>query len=350
MWWFGGGMDLTPYYGFEEDARHFHATCKNALDPFGADYYPRFKKWCDEYFHLKHRNEPRGIGGIFFDDLAERDFENSFSLGAVRSATISSPPTSRSSSAEGASLRRARARLPGLPPRPLRRVQPGLRPRHAVRPAVGRAHRIDPDVAAAGGIVALRLEARAGLARRKALHGLPQTSRLDLAMRPAYRALFLALAGIALAACGAQEPVTDADKALFLRVADLAEFGVRYPNAEAAESFSKAKQIDGSYEITYSSRPRARCGPCACRQRERRAQHLGRRACRERGKNRLAGRIQEKRRRGARSARRPRRQADPAGQGRPADRQCLHPARRSQDPPPDHVRPVREGLRPSGRS
>jgi coproporphyrinogen III oxidase len=67
VWWFGGGMDLTPYYGFEEDAHHFHATCKKAA---GTDY-PRFKKWCDEYFHVKHRNEPRGIGGIFFDDLAD---------------------------------------------------------------------------------------------------------------------------------------------------------------------------------------------------------------------------------------------------------------------------------------
>jgi coproporphyrinogen III oxidase len=80
IWWFGGGMDLTPYYGFEEDARHFHSSCKQALDPFGADYHPRFKRWCDEYFHLKHRNEPRGIGGIFFDDLAERDFDFSFRL------------------------------------------------------------------------------------------------------------------------------------------------------------------------------------------------------------------------------------------------------------------------------
>jgi coproporphyrinogen III oxidase len=79
-WWFGGGMDLTPYYGFEEDARHFHGRCKTALDPFGADYYPRFKAWCDRYFHLKHRGEPRGIGGIFFDDLAERDFDFSFRL------------------------------------------------------------------------------------------------------------------------------------------------------------------------------------------------------------------------------------------------------------------------------
>ncbi len=79
-WWFGGGMDLTPYYGFEEDARHFHESCKRALEPFGADYYPRFKRWCDEYFHLKHRGEPRGIGGVFFDDLAERDFAFSFAL------------------------------------------------------------------------------------------------------------------------------------------------------------------------------------------------------------------------------------------------------------------------------
>ena len=71
-WWFGGGMDLTPYYGFEDDARHFHRTCKAALEPFGPDCYPRFKKWCDEYFYLKHRSEPRGIGGIFFDDLAEK--------------------------------------------------------------------------------------------------------------------------------------------------------------------------------------------------------------------------------------------------------------------------------------
>jgi coproporphyrinogen III oxidase len=79
-WWFGGGMDLTPYYGFEEDARHFHAACKAALAPFGAERYPRYKKWCDEYFFLKHRNEPRGIGGIFFDDLNDPDFDTCFAL------------------------------------------------------------------------------------------------------------------------------------------------------------------------------------------------------------------------------------------------------------------------------
>ena len=79
-WWFGGGMDLTPFYGFEEDARHFHAACKAALDPFGAQWHPRFKRWCDEYFFLKHRNEPRGVGGIFFDDLTEGGFERCFAL------------------------------------------------------------------------------------------------------------------------------------------------------------------------------------------------------------------------------------------------------------------------------
>jgi coproporphyrinogen III oxidase len=80
VWWFGGGMDLTPYYGFEEDAKHFHATCKNALDPFGSDLHPRFKGWCDRYFFLKHRNEPRGIGGVFFDDFAEGGFEQAFGM------------------------------------------------------------------------------------------------------------------------------------------------------------------------------------------------------------------------------------------------------------------------------
>ncbi|HIH2746761.1 oxygen-dependent coproporphyrinogen oxidase [Burkholderia aenigmatica] len=80
VFWFGGGMDLTPVYGFEDDARHFHQTCKDALDPFGVELYPRFKKWCDEYFFLKHRNEMRGIGGIFFDDFSEPGFERSFDM------------------------------------------------------------------------------------------------------------------------------------------------------------------------------------------------------------------------------------------------------------------------------
>jgi len=80
VFWFGGGMDLTPYYGFEDDARLFHRSCRDALEPFGADKYPRFKRWCDEYFFLKHRNEPRGIGGVFFDDFSELGFERSLAM------------------------------------------------------------------------------------------------------------------------------------------------------------------------------------------------------------------------------------------------------------------------------
>jgi coproporphyrinogen III oxidase len=78
--WFGGGMDLTPYYGFEDDARHFHRVCRDALAPFGPELYPRFKRWCDEYFFLRHRGEARGVGGVFFDDFAELGFERSFGV------------------------------------------------------------------------------------------------------------------------------------------------------------------------------------------------------------------------------------------------------------------------------
>jgi len=78
--WFGGGMDLTPYYGFTEDAVHFHQTCKDALQPYGSNLYPRFKTWCDDYFCLKHRDEQRGIGGVFFDDFSELGFDNSFAM------------------------------------------------------------------------------------------------------------------------------------------------------------------------------------------------------------------------------------------------------------------------------
>ena len=78
--WFGGGMDLTPIYGFEEDAVYFHGACQHALAPFGDDKYPRFKQWCDEYFFLKHRNEQRGVGGIFYDDYSEAGFDGGFAL------------------------------------------------------------------------------------------------------------------------------------------------------------------------------------------------------------------------------------------------------------------------------
>lgn len=80
VWWFGGGYDLTPYYGFDEDCRHWHQTAKSACEPFGNEIYPNYKKWCDDYFYLKHRQEPRGIGGLFFDDLNEGGFERSFAF------------------------------------------------------------------------------------------------------------------------------------------------------------------------------------------------------------------------------------------------------------------------------
>ena len=83
VWWFGGGMDLTPYYGFEEDAAHFHRSCRDALAPFGADTWARYKRWCDDYFYLKHRKEARGIGGVFFDDLGadgEVSFDHAYAL------------------------------------------------------------------------------------------------------------------------------------------------------------------------------------------------------------------------------------------------------------------------------
>ncbi len=79
-WWFGGGFDLTPYYGFKEDCIHWHQTAKDACDPYGEEIYPHFKKWCDEYFFLAHRDEARGIGGLFFDDYNEKDFDHSFNL------------------------------------------------------------------------------------------------------------------------------------------------------------------------------------------------------------------------------------------------------------------------------
>jgi coproporphyrinogen III oxidase len=80
VWWFGGGFDLTPYYGFDADCRHWHRVARAACEPFGSDVYARYKKWCDDYFYLKHRQEPRGIGGLFFDDLNQPDFDQAFAF------------------------------------------------------------------------------------------------------------------------------------------------------------------------------------------------------------------------------------------------------------------------------
>jgi len=80
VWWFGGGLDLTPYYGYEEDCIHWHQVAKDSCQPFGTQLYAKYKKWCDDYFFIKHRNEPRGIGGLFFDDLFSQGFEQSFNF------------------------------------------------------------------------------------------------------------------------------------------------------------------------------------------------------------------------------------------------------------------------------
>ena len=107
--WFGGGMDLTPYYGFEEDAQHFHRSCRDALAPFGDDKYPRFKRWCDEYFFLKHRNEPRGVGGVFFDDFAELGFRRQFRDDARRGRCLRAGLPADRAAPPRTALHRARA-------------------------------------------------------------------------------------------------------------------------------------------------------------------------------------------------------------------------------------------------
>ena len=124
--WFGGGMDLTPYYGFEEDAVHFHRTCRDALAPFGEDKYPRFKQWCDEYFFLKHRNEQRGVGGVFFDDFSELGFWAKPGHDAIGGRCLLSAYLPIVERRQSHALRRTRTRLPALPPGPLCRVQSGV--------------------------------------------------------------------------------------------------------------------------------------------------------------------------------------------------------------------------------
>jgi len=148
VWWFGGGFDLTPFYPVDEDVVHWHTVARDLCAPYGADVYPRYKQWCDEYFYLKHRDETRGVGGLFYDDLNEGGFERCFAFTrAVGDGFLDAYCRTPSRH----SLWRARARVSALPAWSLRGVQPGLRPRYAVRPAVGWPHRIDPDEPAAAG-------------------------------------------------------------------------------------------------------------------------------------------------------------------------------------------------------
>ncbi len=165
VWWFGGGYDLTPYYPVLEDVVDWHHTAPAACEPFGADVYPRYKEWCDRYFYLKHRDEARGVGGLFFDDLNEWGFERSFEfLQAVGDSYLEAYlPIVQT--AKRPALDRAATTVSALPARPLRRIQPGLRPRNAVRAAVGRAHGVHPDVAAAAGVLALQLASRSRFGR-----------------------------------------------------------------------------------------------------------------------------------------------------------------------------------------
>ncbi len=178
VWWFGGGFDLTPYYGFEEDARHWHQVAHDACAPFGPELYPRLKRWCDDYFYLRHRDEPRGIGGLFFDDLNEGGFRALLCDHAQYRRPLPAGLPADRRAPQGHALRCPRNGFPALPARALRRVQSGLRPRHPVRAAVRGAHRVDPDVAAATGELALRLAARAWQPRGEAVRGVSQAAGL----------------------------------------------------------------------------------------------------------------------------------------------------------------------------
>ena len=177
-WWFGGGFDLTPYYPFDEDVLHWHRTAQQACAPFGDDVYTRHKEWCDRYFFLKHRNETRGVGGLFFDDLNEWGFERCFAY--QRSVGDHFLPAYLPIVARrrAHAVRRARAQLPAVSSRALCRIQSRLRPRHFVRPAVRRSHRIDPDVAAAARALGIRLASAAGLARSASVCRFSAAARL----------------------------------------------------------------------------------------------------------------------------------------------------------------------------
>ena len=162
VWWFGGGFDLTPYYGFESDVRDWHRGAAALCGGFGDDVYPRFKEWCDRYFFLDHRNEARGAGGLFFDDLNEWGFErcDRFAQRVAHGYLDAYLPIVRRRRATPWTEREREFQL--MRRGPIRRVQSRLRPRHPLRAPVRREDGIDPDVVAAARAMALRLEAGAG--------------------------------------------------------------------------------------------------------------------------------------------------------------------------------------------
>ena len=176
--WFGGGFDLTPFYPFDEDVQHWHQVARDLCTPFGDERYAAHKRWCDEYFFLRHRNETRGVGGLFFDDL-HGDFERDFAyLRAVGDGFLDAylPIVQQ----RKGRIWRARTRVPAVPPRPLRGVQPGLRPRHPVRAAERWPQRKHPDEPAAAGAL-VRLHPEAGSAEARLAE--PGATRLALIVR-----------------------------------------------------------------------------------------------------------------------------------------------------------------------
>ena len=162
VWWFGGGFDLTPYYAYDEDVLHWHRTARDACEPFGSGLYEKYKAWCDRYFFLPHRNETRGVGGLFFDDLNEGGFRRCFafqrSVGDHFLPAFMPILERRKDQPYGDREREFQL----VPARPVRRIQFGLRPGHLVRPAVRRPHRVHPDVDAADRSLGVRLASAAG--------------------------------------------------------------------------------------------------------------------------------------------------------------------------------------------
>ena len=205
VWWFGGGADLTPYYPFLDDARHFHRTHQAACDSVHPDLHKVFKPWCDEYFYLKHRGEARGVGGIFYDyqdangtlykgqdpsgppaqvsaRLGARplSWEQLFSLGAGQRQSLPSRLRPHRGEATSDGLWRSREGFSALSPGPICGVQPGLGPRHDLRSADQWTHRIDPDVPTPAGALGVRLHRRGGITGSPADRTVHQASRLAL--------------------------------------------------------------------------------------------------------------------------------------------------------------------------